>query len=220
MKFLSKLIHNFIETFKSSKFEFQFHQSNQISMKGKKLKNDNHPKSIQKITKNNKTKPKNPNIQISKENLQNIEKKNSEPPTSFDIKKIDKSSTHVEENIISDFLKSNEVTISGEEKFTPTLTFPSTNFPTEMLQKLTTLYEYPTPIQALAWSVIMKNLNVVSIAKTGSGKTLAFVLPAILHSMNQIQIKKDQGPFVSLFIIDIRGFGLDSYSGTRSTNFK
>jgi ATP-dependent helicase YprA (DUF1998 family) len=190
-------------------------------MKGKKLKNENHPKSIPKITKNNKTKPKNPNIQISKESLQNIhEKKISEPPTIFDIQKIDKSATQFEEMNISDFLKANEVTISSEEKFTPTLTFPSTNFPTEMLQKLTKNYEYPTPIQALAWPIIMNNHNVVSIAKTGSGKTLAFVLPAILHAMNQKPISESQGPCVSVLCPLKLGFGFDSNKGTCTTNFK
>jgi superfamily II DNA/RNA helicase len=36
----------------------------------------------------------------------------------------------------------------------------------------------------------------VGIAQTGSGKTLSFILPAIVHAMNQTSIKPGEGPRV------------------------
>lgn len=40
-------------------------------------------------------------------------------------------------------------------------------------------FEYATPIQAQAFSVIMSGKNVVGIAQTGTGKTLAYLLPIL-----------------------------------------
>lgn len=48
------------------------------------------------------------------------------------------------------------------------------------MQALTDLeFEYPTPIQEKAFSVIMSGCDVVGIAQTGTGKTLAYLLPIL-----------------------------------------
>lgn len=36
----------------------------------------------------------------------------------------------------------------------------------------------------------------VGIAQTGSGKTLAYILPAIVHIINQPRLLRDDGPIV------------------------
>lgn len=38
--------------------------------------------------------------------------------------------------------------------------------------------------------------DVVGIAKTGSGKTAAFLIPAIVHVMDQRELEKGEGPIV------------------------
>jgi ATP-dependent RNA helicase DDX5/DBP2 len=40
----------------------------------------------------------------------------------------------------------------------------------------------PTPIQALAWPVVLRGRDLIAIAETGSGKTYAYALPAIMHA--------------------------------------
>ncbi|KNH07560.1 ATP-dependent DEAD/H RNA helicase [Perkinsela sp. CCAP 1560/4] len=46
-------------------------------------------------------------------------------------------------------------------------------------------FKQPTPIQSQSWSIIFEKRDMVAIAKTGSGKTLGFMVPGILHIMNQ-----------------------------------
>ena len=46
----------------------------------------------------------------------------------------------------------------------------------------------PTPIQSQSWPVVLSGYDMVGIAETGSGKTLAFLLPAIIHMLNQPEL--------------------------------
>lgn len=55
-------------------------------------------------------------------------------------------------------------------------------------------FEHPTPIQAQALPAILSGRDVLGIAKTGSGKTAAFVLPMLVHIMDQPQLSKNEGP--------------------------
>ena len=56
-------------------------------------------------------------------------------------------------------------------------------------------YRRPTPIQSVAWPLIMGGHAVVGIAPTGSGKTAAFLIPAILHAVANCA-DNDAGPTV------------------------
>jgi ATP-dependent RNA helicase DDX5/DBP2 len=40
----------------------------------------------------------------------------------------------------------------------------------------------------------------ISIAKTGSGKTLGFILPAIIHTLNQPKRRPGEGPSVLVML--------------------
>ena len=57
-------------------------------------------------------------------------------------------------------------------------------------------YESPTPIQSQAIPALLSGRDVVGIAKTGSGKTAAFLLPALVHAMDQPELGKGDGPIV------------------------
>lgn len=46
--------------------------------------------------------------------------------------------------------------------------------------------------------------DLIAISKTGSGKTVAFMLPAIVHIMNQPPLQRGQGPMV-LVLTPTRG---------------
>ncbi|OQS07296.1 DEAD/DEAH box RNA helicase [Thraustotheca clavata] len=54
--------------------------------------------------------------------------------------------------------------------------------------------EAPTPIQSQTFPLAMSGHDLIAIAQTGSGKTLAFVLPMIVHIMDQRYLEKDEGP--------------------------
>ena len=58
----------------------------------------------------------------------------------------------------------------------------------------------PTPIQAQAWPICLSGLNLVGIAQTGSGKTLSFVLPAIVHILNQDPVRHGDGPIAVVLV--------------------
>ncbi|KAJ4850941.1 hypothetical protein Tsubulata_030367 [Turnera subulata] len=49
----------------------------------------------------------------------------------------------------------------------------------------------PTPIQCQALTIVLSGIG---MAKTGSGKTAAFVLPMIVHIMDQPELAKEEGP--------------------------
>ena len=57
-------------------------------------------------------------------------------------------------------------------------------------------YASPTPIQSQAIPALLQGRDVVGIAKTGSGKTAAFLLPALVHAMDQPELSKGDGPIV------------------------
>ncbi|RLD84745.1 MAG: ATP-dependent helicase [Bacteroidetes bacterium] len=58
--------------------------------------------------------------------------------------------------------------------------FSELNINTPLLNALSDIgYEYPTPIQKEAFSVILSGKDVVGIAQTGTGKTFAYLLPIL-----------------------------------------
>mgnify|MGYP001041500664 FL=1 len=60
-------------------------------------------------------------------------------------------------------------------------------------------YAQPTPIQSAAIPAILKDHDVLGIAKTGSGKTAAFVLP-ILQQLEEAQISQHRDPTVLVLV--------------------
>ncbi|KNC78261.1 hypothetical protein SARC_09300 [Sphaeroforma arctica JP610] len=57
----------------------------------------------------------------------------------------------------------------------------------------------PTPIQAQAWPVCLRGLDMVGVARTGSGKTVAFGVPSMVHIAAQPKLGQrpaDRGPIV------------------------
>ncbi|MEW5300537.1 MAG: hypothetical protein WDW36_003465 [Sanguina aurantia] len=55
-------------------------------------------------------------------------------------------------------------------------------------------YEKPTAIQAQALPAALSGRDVLGIAKTGSGKTAAFLLPMLVHLMEQRELSHGEGP--------------------------
>jgi len=72
-------------------------------------------------------------------------------------------------------------------------------FPNGLMQFLIDAgFKCPTPIQAYTWPVLMRNEDVIGVAKTGSGKTLGFLLPGYIkvkrQEMQDLQCSHNRGP--------------------------
>jgi len=90
------------------------------------------------------------------------------------------------------------LTVTNDGGIVPIKTFAQTGLPAKMLQ-ITKGFKAPTPIQAQCWPALLAGRDVIGIAETGSGKTLGFVLPALIHILDQKPVGKakgDQGPIV------------------------
>ncbi|XP_003342337.1 probable ATP-dependent RNA helicase DDX53 [Monodelphis domestica] len=56
-------------------------------------------------------------------------------------------------------------------------------------------FSKPTPIQSQAWPIILKGIDLISIAQTGTGKTLAYLMPGFIHLDHQPVAREERrGP--------------------------
>ena len=96
------------------------------------------------------------------------------------------------------FRDKNEITIvQGDKDIAPIMNFSEGGFPEYLMSTIQQeQYTEPTSIQAQAWPIALSGHNLVAIAKTGSGKTFGYLLPAIVHTMQQDYLKRGDGPIV------------------------
>jgi len=100
---------------------------------------------------------------------------------------------------VASYRKKHEITINQgvEVAGNPILNFQEGGFPEYLMNTIVQeKYTEPTPIQAQGWPIVLSGKNLVAIAKTGSGKTLGYLLPAIIHTMNQDYLERGDGPIV------------------------
>ncbi len=87
------------------------------------------------------------------------------------------------------------IRVAGYTACAPVESFSQCNFDSSLLKVISKSgYVTPTPIQSQALPVILSGRDVVGVAKTGSGKTAAFVLPMMVHIMDQRELVKGEGP--------------------------
>lgn len=108
--------------------------------------------------------------------------------------------TQRDQSEIREWLIQSECTLRGKDIPRPVFDFTESGFPEPIIKHLSDSYDKPTTIQSISWPVALSGRDFVSIAKTGSGKTLGFILPAILHIMNQDQRKSREGPSVLVML--------------------
>jgi superfamily II DNA/RNA helicase len=66
------------------------------------------------------------------------------------------------------------------------LSFEELGLPAELKSVLAREnFNTPSPIQSVTIPNALQGNDLINLAQTGSGKTLAFILPTILHIMNQ-----------------------------------
>nr|CAD1833572.1 unnamed protein product [Ananas comosus var. bracteatus] len=99
------------------------------------------------------------------------------------------------EQDVADYRKSLGFRVSGFDVSKPIKLFEDCGFSTALMNAISKQgYEKPTPIQCQALPIVLSGRDIIGIAKTGSGKTVAFVLPMIVHIMDQPEIEKEEGP--------------------------
>ncbi|XP_034934045.1 ATP-dependent RNA helicase dbp2-like [Chelonus insularis] len=88
-----------------------------------------------------------------------------------------------------------EITLKGENIPNPIQCFEEGNFPSYVMEGIKKQgYSHPTAIQAQGWPIALSGRDLVAIAQTGSGKTLGYMLPSIVHLINQPPLNAGDGP--------------------------
>ncbi|KDP28272.1 hypothetical protein JCGZ_14043 [Jatropha curcas] len=99
------------------------------------------------------------------------------------------------EEDVAEYRKSLAIRVSGFDVPRPIKTFEDCGFSTQLMNAIAKqAYEKPTAIQCQALPIVLSGRDIIGIAKTGSGKTAAFVLPMIVHIMDQPELQKEEGP--------------------------
>ncbi|KGN52865.1 DEAD-box ATP-dependent RNA helicase 24 [Cucumis sativus] len=143
----------------------------------------------------------------SDDNMLIVEKKKIEPIPSLDHSSIDyepfnkdfyeekASISGMSEEEVSEYRKSLAIRVSGFDVPRPVKTFEDCGFSPQLMNAIKKQgYEKPTSIQCQAMPIVLSGGDIIGIAKTGSGKTAAFVLPMIVHIMDQPELEKEEGP--------------------------
>ncbi|XP_010544963.1 PREDICTED: DEAD-box ATP-dependent RNA helicase 24 [Tarenaya hassleriana] len=99
------------------------------------------------------------------------------------------------EQEVSEYRQRLGIRVSGFDVPRPIKTFEDCGFASQIMNAIKKQgYEKPTTIQCQALPIVLSGRDIIGIAKTGSGKTAAFVLPMIVHIMDQAELQKDEGP--------------------------
>ncbi|CAH9082583.1 unnamed protein product [Cuscuta epithymum] len=136
-----------------------------------------------------------------------VDKKKIEPIPALDHSSIDyepfnkdfyeenPSISGMSEQEVVEYRNSLAIRVSGFDVPRPVKTFEECGFSAELLRAISKqAYVKPTPIQCQALPIALSGRDIIGIAKTGSGKTAAFVLPLVVHIMDQPEVAKEEGP--------------------------
>ncbi|KAF8575919.1 DEAD-domain-containing protein [Ramaria rubella] len=119
----------------------------------------------------------------------------------------------------STYLSENRITIHatpGGESHSPVLDFNQLDVPSNLRKALLDQgFKQPTPIQACAWTPLLRGKDVVGVAETGSGKTLAFGVPALAKLLasgpSKVKSKSKSASVSTLVVAPTRELAIQTY---------
>ncbi|KAL7675957.1 hypothetical protein ACOME3_002216 [Neoechinorhynchus agilis] len=98
---------------------------------------------------------------------------------------------------VSEFRTKLQIAAHGFNVPRPVSSFAHFGFDDQLMDAIRrSQFVQPTPIQCQAIPAILSGRDVIGIAETGTGKTLAFIWPALVHIMDQPDLKEGDGPIV------------------------
>lgn len=114
----------------------------------------------------------------------------------------------MDEDEVNLIRKEYQIYVRGELVSKPVIKFPylvSKCVSAKLVEKLTAMgVSEPTPVQMQALPCALQGRDILAVAKTGSGKTLAFLIPLLVHVLEQPALgKHDDGP-IALVICPTR----------------
>lgn len=87
------------------------------------------------------------------------------------------------------------IRIDGDDPVRPVRSFAEMGLDVPLLNLFSKLgFTEPTPIQKQTIPAAMAGRDLIGIAKTGSGKTAAYVVPMLVHILDQRELKQGEGP--------------------------
>ncbi|KAF9923145.1 ATP-dependent RNA helicase ddx42 [Linnemannia zychae] len=99
------------------------------------------------------------------------------------------------EDQVRQIRKDLDMRVSGADAAKPCISFAHFGFEEALMETIRRAgYSEPSGIQQQAIPVALSGRDIIGIAKTGSGKTAAFLLPMIVHIMDQEELEKGDGP--------------------------
>lgn len=93
---------------------------------------------------------------------------------------------------ITKFLDEHDINLRSSDKDMkdPFLSFDNKNLPEFLVKELKKAgFAKPSPIQAISWPNAIAGKDLISIAQTGSGKTLGYLIPMLIHIMDQPKLE-------------------------------
>ncbi|KAI8883139.1 DEAD-domain-containing protein [Backusella circina FSU 941] len=107
------------------------------------------------------------------------------------------------------------VHVTGHAIPKPCISFAHFGFDEDLMNAIIKAnYTEPSAIQKQAIPVALEGRDIIGIAKTGSGKTAAFVLPMLIHIMDQPELVKGDGP-IGLVLAPTRELAVQIYQESR-----
>lgn len=105
--------------------------------------------------------------------------------------------------------------VAGDQVPKPCVSFAHFGFDDDLMAAIIKAgYTEPSTIQKQAMPVALAGRDIIGIAKTGSGKTAAFVLPMLVHIMDQEELVKGDGP-IGLVLAPTRELAVQIYTETK-----
>ncbi|CAM6121392.1 unnamed protein product [Calypogeia fissa] len=116
-------------------------------------------------------------------------------PFNKDLYKESASITAMSDEEVASYRQSLAIRVSGFAVSRPIRNFSEVGFDPPLIAAIAKQgYEKPTPIQCQTFPVALSGRDMIGVAKTGSGKTAAYVLPLIVHIMDQPELEVGEGP--------------------------